>query len=63
MKEKRYICYRVYRGKPQYRIHTLAYYRKDSISSLLEGSTMTWNQAKDFGWKCVKVEITINQIN
>jgi len=39
--------------------NTLSYLRKDAISEFLDGSTMTWNECKKYGWKCLKVDVII----
>lgn len=60
MKQKFYCCI----GKLGRFDHTtLRYYRKESIKAFLEGSRLTWNECKRMGWKCVKVEVTIEAIN
>ena len=45
------------RNYPDYR--TISSHRKDCIKYFLEGTTMTWKEAKKYGWKCVKVDVII----
>lgn len=41
--------------------HTLQYTRKDSIAMLIRRS-YTWKQAKKWGWRCIKVKLTIEEL-
>lgn len=45
------------RNQPDY--YTLSLFKKDCISRFIEGSNMTWAQTKKFGWRCLKVDVTI----
>ena len=58
MKQKLWCCVRG--GK--YELYTLKYTRKDSIKELRLGSIWEWKDCQTFGWKCIKVEVTIKPI-
>ena len=45
------------RNYPDYR--TISSFRRDCIRYFLEGTTMTWKEAKKHGFKCVKVDVII----
>lgn len=38
---------------------TLSYMRKLSINSFLNDGNMTWKDARKYGWRCIKVDVTI----
>lgn len=48
-------------GTHWFKMETLSFYMRDAIAKLLDGSTMTWKEAKRYGWswKKVKVELTV----
>ncbi|MBE4949929.1 hypothetical protein [Chryseobacterium culicis] len=37
--------------------HTMSFERRSCISNFLEGSSMTWNETRKLGWKCLKVNV------
>jgi hypothetical protein len=39
-------------------IYTIRWRRKDSISSFLNGSGMTWKECRKVGWQCIKINIS-----
>lgn len=41
---------------------TLSYLRRDCVAKAIERSAMTWEQVKSYGWKPVKVRVTIEKI-
>lgn len=41
---------------------SLEYLRKESIAALLSNSVYSWKEAMSFGWKCVKVKVTIEVV-
>lgn len=51
-------AYMCVNGKHEKRINTIRYGRKYSILAMLEGSSYTWSQLREFGWRCVKIKIT-----
>jgi hypothetical protein len=65
MKEIKWICIGRASGRMKqewYNQSTLSYTRKDSIYILLGEGSFSWKEAKGFGWRCVKVEVTITEI-
>lgn len=38
---------------------TLSCQKKQCIKNFLEGTSMTWKEAKKYGWKCIKVDVQI----
>ena len=48
---------------PECYLPSLAHKKSDSIVALITGSTMTWKGCQEYGWKCIKVEVTIKPIN
>jgi hypothetical protein len=40
-------------------LNTLRIQRKDAIKKFLGNGTMTWQECQKYGWKVVKVKITI----
>jgi len=43
-------------------LSTIRRWRKGSITELIFGTTWTWKEAKSYGWKCVKVNLEIEQV-
>lgn len=43
-------------------LSTIKRLRKDSISELLEGSTLTWEYCKSIGFRCVRVNISFTEV-
>ena len=41
---------------------TIAYTRKQSIENLEKGTGDSWKIWKKYGWKCLKVNITIREV-
>lgn len=41
---------------------TLDYTRRGSKLKLLKDTQMSWKDAKSYGWKCIKVKVTIEAI-
>lgn len=46
-----------------YDTSTLSYLRKWSIEKLVEGGYWPWRKWKSKGWKCVRVTVSINELN
>lgn len=42
---------------------TLSTNRKQSIIYFLNGGTMTWKEAMKYGWRCIKVDVTISPVS
>lgn len=40
--------------------HTLSCQRKTCIEKFLEGGIMTWKECREFGWRCLKVDVSFN---
>lgn len=59
MKEFKKLLWAVVSPKGNVFVETIRYTRKDSITYFLEGSSMTWNQAKKAGWKCMKADVHV----
>jgi len=38
--------------------HTLSCQRKTCIEKFLEGGMMTWKHCREFGWRCIKVDVS-----
>ncbi len=58
MKQVMYCC----KKDAEFQLDTLEYFRKSSILKLLINSSMTWDEVKQYGWTCVKVELTLTEI-
>lgn len=41
---------------------SLNHYRYKCISNFVSGSGIVWSDAREYGWKCEKVEVIINRI-
>jgi len=42
---------------------SIQYTRKGSIKACIEGSTLTWEQAKkEFKWSCIRIELSMTPI-
>lgn len=63
MKQKLWCCVGFDFKTPYFQWHSLAYTRSQSIKLHTESSVWTWRKWKSKGWKCIKVEVIINQIN
>ena len=62
MDEIRWICIQE-NARPWFVERTLAYTRKESIKLLIGEGTTTWRQCREkYGWRCVKVKLTITEI-
>jgi len=60
MKELNKLMYVIVDKRNNPHTNTLRFYRKDCISDFIgEDSEMNWDEAKRFGWKCIKVEVNI----
>jgi hypothetical protein len=47
-------------GKRNYPdLGTLSSFKKECIKSFLKGSSMTWKEARKYGWRCEKTDVTI----
>lgn len=51
-----------FKDGPNYDWTTLSYKRSDSIQKCVSNIWNTWAKLKSQGWKCKKVEVTINII-
>lgn len=38
--------------------HTLSCQRNTCIEKFLEGGMMTWKDCREFGWRCLKVDVS-----
>lgn len=56
-----YIVVRENGKKPQF--DTLRTTKSKCISTFLEGSELPWKVAKKNGWKCIKVQASLQPIN
>jgi len=36
---------------------TLSCYRKGAIKNFLQDTSMTWDECKKYGWRCIKVNV------
>lgn len=65
MKSNRWICIQAKYGHAKqdwFAEWTLAFTRKESKALLTKEGTMTWEELKrDYGWRCSKVEVIINE--
>ena len=41
-------------------LSTLSVYKRDSIKKMLDGLTVDWNWLKRRGWKCIRVEVSMD---
>jgi len=57
-----WVCTRKVYGEEVYDHCTLRYFKKDSIEALLENGSMIWKEAKKYGWRCIKTDITFNPV-
>ncbi len=65
MESVRWICIQArqeWEKKGWFCERTLDFTRKASKHKLLDGSNMDWNEAKKYGWTCVKVELKLVEI-
>ncbi len=49
-------------GTDGMQIHTISYRKKDCIQKFLVGSEMNWKEAAKYGWECIKVKLTIEEV-
>lgn len=60
MKDIRTVMYIMVGRNGRGDISTLQHRRTDCISEFLKGSTLSWNEAKKYGWKCKAVDVQIS---
>lgn len=64
MKEITKLMYIIVDKKNNAHPNTLRFYRKECIDDfLINKEGYTWNDAKEFGWKCEKVEVIIRPLS
>ena len=59
MKDLFRIMYIIVDEKGNGQTYSLSYQKKMCTDAFIKGSSMTWNEAKKHGWKCVKVDVNI----
>lgn len=65
MENIRWICIQLRQHlekKDWYNENTLSYTRRGSKRLLLHNSSMYWNEAKKYGWRCIKVKVSITPL-
>jgi len=55
-----WVCTRKVFGEENYDHSTIRHFKEASISTLLDHHILTWEEAQDRGWRCIKVDITFN---
>lgn len=61
MQVKRWVCINK-RFSERFLLDTLAYTRTKSIQLFIQDTSDTWIRWKKIGWRCVKVNLTIEEI-
>jgi len=59
MKDFNKVMFAIIDKKGNIDISTLNYRKVESIRAFLRYSDLGWRQAKMYGWKCVKVDVSI----
>jgi hypothetical protein len=59
IKKTMWIIVNIANGNPQ--LKTLAPYRKETIKLFLDGTQLEWKTVKSWGWRAIKVKVTIEQ--
>lgn len=65
MESIRWICIQIATGRMKqdwYIENTLGFTRKESKRYLLDGSSITWDEAVKTGFRCIKVTLAITPI-
>lgn len=59
METKQVIMYVIVNKKQKPELNTLAFGKSECIKTFMTNICGSWNGARKFGWKCIKVDVTI----
>lgn len=63
MDSKQLFMYVIIDKKKKPHLYSLRLGKKECISAFINGSSLSWDETKKFGWKCIKVDVFIQSIS
>lgn len=58
-----WVCVRGDNNPDNVAFETIKWFKKDSIRALIQGSTLSWEECRKYGWSCIKVNIHLKPVN